>query len=104
MQGLRLWRCRQIRDARVNSSEFHAVVNLYDANHGTPYHLDRKQVAKVGSKPALVSLYSKIAAKAFEPLGKESGEVSYETSLAQVYLLLGSRSAARDQSQHWQRR
>ena len=31
-----------------------------------------------------MALYSKIAAKAFEPVGEETGEVSYETSLAQV--------------------
>lgn len=39
---------------------------------------------KVGDKPALVSLYSRTAAKAFEPVGQESGQVYYETSLAQV--------------------
>lgn len=42
------------------------------------------QVKKVGDKPALVSLYARTAAKAFEPVGQESGKVYYETSLAQV--------------------
>lgn len=42
------------------------------------------QVSKVGGKPSLVSLYYKIAARAFEPFGKETGELSYEASLAQV--------------------
>lgn len=43
------------------------------------------QVSKAGGKPSLVSLYYKIAARAFEPFGKETGEVSYEASLAQVW-------------------
>lgn len=42
------------------------------------------QVAKVGAKPSLVSVYAKVAALAFEPAGELTGEVSYETSLAQV--------------------
>ncbi|CAM9913168.1 unnamed protein product [Ectocarpus fasciculatus] len=46
-------------------------------------------VAKFGDKPALVAFYSKTAAKAFEPVGKEIGQVHYETSLAQAI--------------HWQR-
>lgn len=46
-------------------------------------------VKKVGDKPALVSLYARTAAKAFEPVGQESGKVYYETSLAQAI--------------HWQR-
>ncbi|CAM9282114.1 unnamed protein product, partial [Hapterophycus canaliculatus] len=41
-------------------------------------------VAKYGDKPALVAFYSRTAAKAFEPLGKETGQVYYETSLAQA--------------------
>lgn len=43
------------------------------------------QVTIFGDKPALVSLYSRTAARAFEPFGKEIGQVSYETSLAQVW-------------------
>ena len=47
--------------------------------------LDRPiQVAKFGDKPALVALYSRAAVRATEPLGKTSGSVHYETSLAQV--------------------
>lgn len=42
------------------------------------------QVKEFGAKPALVSLYAKTAAAAFEPAFKTTGEVSYETSLAQV--------------------
>lgn len=41
-------------------------------------------VAEYGDKPALVSLYSKAAALAFEPAFKTTGEVSYETSLGQA--------------------
>eukprot|EP00903_Cladosiphon_okamuranus_P014134 g13135.t1 len=41
-------------------------------------------VKKVGDKPALVALYSRTAAKGFEPFGQESGQVYYETSLAQA--------------------
>lgn len=41
-------------------------------------------MAKVGSKPALVSLYAKVAALAFEPAGQVTGEISYEASLGQV--------------------
>ncbi|CAM9747545.1 unnamed protein product [Pylaiella littoralis] len=41
-------------------------------------------VKKVGDKPALVALYSRTAARAFEPRGKDSGQVFYETSLAQA--------------------
>lgn len=48
------------------------------------------QVAKFGDKPALVSLYAKTAAKAFEPAGETTGEVSYETSLSQVHVCLVS--------------
>lgn len=44
------------------------------------------QVAKFGDKPALVAFYSRTAAKAFEPVGKEIGQVHYEVSLAQVLL------------------
>lgn len=47
-------------------------------------HPPLTQVAKFGDKPALVSLYSKAAALAFEPAFETTGEVSYETSLAQV--------------------
>lgn len=39
---------------------------------------------KVGDKPALVAVYARTAAKAFEPVGQDSGQVHYETSLAQV--------------------
>lgn len=46
-----------------------------------------RQVAKYGAKPDLVSLYSRAAVKAFEPSGTTTGEVSYETSLAQVCIL-----------------
>lgn len=42
------------------------------------------QVQDFGAKPTLVSLYAKTAAAAFEPAFKTTGEVSYETSLAQV--------------------
>jgi len=45
---------------------------------------DIPQVKKFGDKPALVAFYAKTAAKAFEPRGKEIGQVYYETSLAQV--------------------
>lgn len=43
-----------------------------------------RQVASAGDKPAVVALYTKAAARAFEPFGKARGEVSYETSLSQV--------------------
>lgn len=43
-----------------------------------------QKVAKIGGNPALVSLYTNAAARAFNPFGKTSGQVSYETSLAQV--------------------
>ena len=43
-----------------------------------------QKVAKIGGNPALVSLYTNAAARAFEPFGKKFGQVSYETSLAQV--------------------
>lgn len=42
------------------------------------------KVSKYGGRPSLVSAYAKAAALAFEPIGEETGEVSYETSLAQV--------------------
>lgn len=43
------------------------------------------QISKFAAKPALVALYSKAAARAFEPFGKGAGtKVFYETSLAQV--------------------
>ena len=52
------------------------------------------QVAKFGDKPALVSLYSKAAALAFDPVFKTTGEVSYEASLGQVYAASTRRFAA----------
>ncbi|CAM9622675.1 unnamed protein product, partial [Ectocarpus sp. 8 AP-2014] len=42
------------------------------------------KIQNFGAKPALVSLYAKTAAKAFEPAFQTTGEVSYETSLAQA--------------------
>ncbi|CAM9741720.1 unnamed protein product [Ascophyllum nodosum] len=59
-----------------------SITDFIKINLGTEVALPL--VAKIGSRPALVALYSKIAAKAFEPVGKETGEVSYETSLAQA--------------------
>lgn len=41
-------------------------------------------MSKFGDKPLVVSLYSNAAARAYEPFGKETGEITYETSLAQV--------------------
>lgn len=52
------------------------------------------KLAKIGGNPALVSLYSNAAARAFEPFGKTSGQVSYETSLAQVRGSVNARSQA----------
>eukprot|EP00904_Undaria_pinnatifida_P008489 jgi/Undpi1/4770/HiC_scaffold_18.g08123.m1 len=46
-------------------------------------------IAKYGDKPALVALYSRTAVRAIEPYRKLSGQVYYETSLAQAI--------------HWQR-
>lgn len=54
------------------------------------------QVQDFGAKPALVSLYAKTAAAAFEPAFKTTGEVSYETSLAQVLCSVKSARVGRD--------
>lgn len=62
----------------------HLVASIFVNTCGKLVHALLGQVAKVGAKPSLVSVYAKVAALTFEPAGELTGEVSYETSLAQV--------------------
>eukprot|EP00903_Cladosiphon_okamuranus_P006469 g6329.t1 len=59
-----------------------SITDWIKINLGTQVAL--RLVADYGAKPALVSLYAKTAAAAFEPAFQTTGEVSYETSLAQA--------------------
>ncbi|CAN0224179.1 unnamed protein product [Ectocarpus sp. 6 AP-2014] len=59
-----------------------SISDFLKVNLGTEVGLPL--VAKFGDKPALVAFYSRTAAKAFEPVGKEIGQVHYEVSLAQA--------------------
>ncbi|CAM9160347.1 unnamed protein product [Ectocarpus sp. 6 AP-2014] len=59
-----------------------SITDFLKINLGTKVALNLIQ--NFGAKPALVSLYAKTAAKAFEPAFQTTGEVSYETSLAQA--------------------
>eukprot|EP00752_Nemacystus_decipiens_P003494 g3227.t1 len=59
-----------------------SITDFLKINVGTEVGLPL--VKKFGDKPALVSLYARTAALAFEPVGQLAGKVSYETSLAQA--------------------
>ncbi|CAN0101125.1 unnamed protein product [Pylaiella littoralis] len=59
-----------------------SITDFLKINLGTKVAL--RLVKDFGSKPALVSLYAKTAALAFEPSFETTGEVSYETSLSQA--------------------
>eukprot|EP00904_Undaria_pinnatifida_P002571 jgi/Undpi1/12314/HiC_scaffold_5.g01990.m1 len=59
-----------------------SITDFLEINLGSELALPL--VAKFGDKPALVSLYSKAAALAFDPVFKTTGEVSYEASLGQT--------------------
>eukprot|EP00904_Undaria_pinnatifida_P002573 jgi/Undpi1/12316/HiC_scaffold_5.g01992.m1 len=59
-----------------------SITDFVKINLGTEVALPL--VARFGDKPTLVSLYSKAAALAFDPVFNTTGEVSYETSLGQA--------------------
>eukprot|EP00752_Nemacystus_decipiens_P008514 g7603.t1 len=59
-----------------------SITDFLKINLGTQVAL--RLVQDFGAKPTLVSLYAKVAAAAFEPAFKTTGEVSYEQSLAQA--------------------
>ncbi|CAM9157892.1 unnamed protein product [Scytosiphon promiscuus] len=59
-----------------------SITDFVKINLGTKVAL--RLIQDFGAKPSLVSLYAKVAAAAFEPAFKTTGEVSYETSLSQA--------------------